>query len=166
MSPAKKGKQPDADEPLQRALDVLREDIARGFTLTADRLQASFDDSVRRGRITRSDAEELASRLIEQGRRQRQDLLAEVERLFGRAGGGIAGAGRRAMESVEATASAARRVAGLHRFPIGGYDELIVSQVVSKLDALDQSELRTVRDYERGNANRKSVLGAIDKRLD
>lgn len=165
MSPQAKKKQAGRDDPLQRALDSLREELARSFTVTAERLQASFDDSVRRGRITHTDAEELAQRLIEQGRRQRQDLLGEVERLFGRAGGGLAGAGRRAIESVEATASRAKRVAGLKRFPISGYDELIVSQVVASLGGLSQSELRTVRDYERGSANRKSVLAAIDKRL-
>jgi len=165
MSSASRKKQSESEESLQSALESLREDIARSFVVTGELLQASFDDSVRRGRITRSDAEDLAQRLIEQGRRQRQELLADLERLFGRAGGGIAGAGRRALESVEATASRAKRVAGLTRFPIPEYDELIVSQVVSRLGELSQAELRTVREYERGSANRKSVLAAIDKRL-
>ncbi|GAC1435257.1 MAG: hypothetical protein NVSMB51_04370 [Solirubrobacteraceae bacterium] len=165
MSPAaRKPKAPD--DATQTALEALREEVARSFVLTAERVQASFDDSVRRGRMTRTDAEELAQRLLEHGRRQRFELLAEIEHLLGRSASGLAEAGRRAIDSVEATAARAKRVAGLSRFPIPDYDDLIVSQVTARLGELSQSELRIVRDYERGNANRKSVLAAIDKRLD
>jgi hypothetical protein len=37
--------------------------------------------------------------------------------------------------------------------------------VTSSLDDLTPAELRKVRDYERRNANRKSVLTAVEKRL-
>ena len=60
----------------------------------------------------------------------------------------------------------ARRAAGLGpSFPILGYDELTAAQVGERLADLSSAELRKVRDHERRNANRKSVLAAIDRAL-
>ena len=50
-------------------------------------------------------------------------------------------------------------------FPILGYDDLTAAQVVSRLESLTPAELRKVRDYERRNANRKSVLDGIETKL-
>jgi polyhydroxyalkanoate synthesis regulator phasin len=58
------------------------------------------------------------------------------------------------------------RAAGLSAaFPIEDYDELTAAQVSERLDRLSPAQLRTVRDHERRNANRKSVLAAIDRKL-
>jgi hypothetical protein len=51
-------------------------------------------------------------------------------------------------------------------FPISGYDDLNVSEVQSRLDGLTAAQLRKVRDHERRNANRKTVLRAIESRLE
>jgi hypothetical protein len=51
-------------------------------------------------------------------------------------------------------------------FPIVDYDDLTAAQIVSKLGDLEPVELRRVRDYERRNANRKTVLAALDAKLD
>ncbi len=51
-------------------------------------------------------------------------------------------------------------------FPIAGYDELTAHDVVQRLDALTPPELRKVRDYETRHRGRKTILGAIAKRLD
>ena len=50
-------------------------------------------------------------------------------------------------------------------FPIDDYDELTAAQIVSQLGGLEAGELRRVRDYERRNANRKTVLAAVDAKL-
>jgi hypothetical protein len=50
-------------------------------------------------------------------------------------------------------------------FPIAGYDELTAHDVVERLDALTPPELRKVRDYETRHRGRKTILGAIAKRL-
>ena len=42
---------------------------------------------------------------------------------------------------------------------------LTAAQVVSQLGDLDTPELRQVRDYERRNANRKTVLAAVEAKL-
>ena len=64
------------------------------------------------------------------------------------------------------TADRARRTVGVGpSFPILGYDDLTAAQVEGRLDGLTPAELRKVRDYERRHANRKSVLGAIERAL-
>jgi hypothetical protein len=49
--------------------------------------------------------------------------------------------------------------------PIEGFDELNVGEVEKKLGDLSEDELREVRDYEKDNANRKTLLEQIDRKL-
>ncbi len=147
---------------LTASLVALREVLTRGILLTRERVNETLDDAVRRGRMTREDAEELGASLVGVGRRQAQDLLADVEALLGR--------GRqRTAEGTDAIVrkvDRARRAAGLGpTFPILGYDDLTAAQVAERLSDLSPAELRKVRDHERRNANRKSVLNAVDRAL-
>jgi hypothetical protein len=105
------------------------------LTITRERLQDTLDDAVRRGRMTRDDA---------------SDLLAEILR-----------------RAVSAPAGMVRLVTGASddAFPIDEYDDLTAAQVVAQLGDLDTAELRRVRDYERRNANRKTVLAAVEAKL-
>jgi polyhydroxyalkanoate synthesis regulator phasin len=113
--------------------------------MTRARLQEVVDEAVARGRLTRGDAADLVSDLVARGR----SGAAELEQLIA----------RRPLE-------AARRVAGLgQELPIEGYDDLTAAEVVAQLDGLSARDLRRVREYERANANRKTVLGAADRRL-
>jgi hypothetical protein len=105
--------------------------------LTRERLQEVLDDAVRRGRMTHSDATDLVSEIFAKGRSTTEDL---VDR--------------------------ARRATGLGpSFPITNYEGLTAGQVQNKLEKLSPAELRKVRDYERRNANRKTVLAAIESKL-
>jgi hypothetical protein len=123
--------------------------------LTRDRLQEVVDDAVRRGRMTRSDASELVTEILARGRRTTEDLLADVDQLLG-------GPADRVLREVDR----ARRATGLGpSFPITGYESLSAAQVQARLDDLSPAELRKVRDYERRNANRKTVLAAIESKL-
>jgi polyhydroxyalkanoate synthesis regulator phasin len=152
-------------EQLQRLLNP-RELVV----LTQERVQSALDEAVERGRMSRQDASDLAGVLLSRGRRQTDELLAELEGLVGRA----TGAGSEARKRVTAPADRvirevdrARRAAGIGpSFPIFGYDDLTAAQVQARLGDLTPPELRKVRDYERRNANRKSVLGAIEQKLD
>ncbi len=113
--------------------------------ITRARLQEVMDEAVERGRITRGDAADLVADLLARGRNQADELLAELSR---------------------APIEAARRVAGLGPgFPISGYDDLTAAEVAGKLDGMSDAELRQVREYEKANANRKTVLGAIERKL-
>jgi polyhydroxyalkanoate synthesis regulator phasin len=49
--------------------------------------------------------------------------------------------------------------------PIAGYDDLTAAEVITRAKGLDADEVRRVRDYERRNANRKTVLSALEQRL-
>ena len=167
------------EDQLTAALASLRELLSKGVVITAERLQETVDDAVKRGRMTREDAEELARNLVEIGRRQTQDALAEVESLIGRSAKetrrltrtrvkSVGTVARRAPGSDRAlrTVDRVRRAAGLGpTFPIIGYEDLTTAQVKERLAELDAGDLRKVRDHEKRNANRKSVLAAIEKRL-
>jgi len=139
--------------------------------LTRDRIEEVLDDAAARGRVTRSDANELATELVDRGRQQTEQLLSDVERLFGRGRQQIGSATVRARRSesldlLMRSADKARRAVGTGQsFPILGYDDLTAAQVQGRLDGLSAAELRKLRDYERRHANRKSVLAAIDKHL-
>ena len=50
-------------------------------------------------------------------------------------------------------------------FPISGYDDLNVEEVGKELDNLPAQELREVREYEKANKNRETVIGQIDRKL-
>ena len=146
--------------------------------VSRDRIQDALDDAVRRGRVTRDDANDLVSDLIRRGRRQTDDLFKDLEQLLGRSReqfeDASADARKRAararrqpqVDRVLREVDRGRRVAGLPpTFPVLGYDELSAAQVGERLADLSPAELRKVRDYERRNANRKSVLSAIEKAL-
>lgn len=133
----------------------VRERLLSSVTLTTERLQDAVDDAVRRGRMTRKDAEELLATLLSAGRSQTEQLLADLDNVLGGGGG-----------TVRRVADRARRTVGVRAaFPISGYDELTAAEINKRLKDLSPAELRKVRDRERGGAARKSVLGAVEKRL-
>jgi hypothetical protein len=114
--------------------------------LTRGRLQEVVDEMVERGRITRGDATDLVADLIARGRAQADELVEQL--------------------GVRGPLDAARRVAGLGpEFPIAGYDDLTAAEVTGELDGMSVADLRKVREYERANANRKTVLAAIERKL-
>jgi hypothetical protein len=146
--------------------------------LTRDRIEETVEEAVSRGSMTRDAAQDLIAGLVERGRRQTSDVLSDLEQLLGRGRGtDVAARARRqvgdatarardAGDQVFVQADRARRVAGVGpSFPILNYDDLTASQVQSRIGTLTPAELRKVRDYERRNANRKSVLDAIETKL-
>jgi AcrR family transcriptional regulator len=153
---------PAPDPGLRDSLAELRVTLTRGVVLTRERINETLEDAVRRGRMTREDAEELTASLVGVGRRQAQDLLADVESLLGEGK-------RRTAESTDAIVrrvDQARRAAGLGpTFPILGYEDLTAAQIAERLTDLTPAQLRKVRDHEKRNANRKSVLTAIERAL-
>ena len=139
----------------------VREQLARFLdprevvVLTRDRLQEAVDDAVERGRMTRHDATALVTALFERGRTQTDDLIAQIEDI-------VTGTPTRIVREVDR----ARRAAGIgSNFPISGYDDLTAAEIGERLNDLSAPELRKVRDYERRNANRKSVLQNIERKL-
>jgi hypothetical protein len=143
-------KDPSLRDQLSRYLDP-REVVV----LTRDRVQEAVDDAVERGRMTRHDATALVTALFERGRSQTDDLITQLEAV-------VSGTPTRIVREVDR----ARRATGIgSNFPIAGYDDLTAAEVGERLNDLSAPELRKVRDYERRNANRKSVLQNIERKL-
>jgi hypothetical protein len=159
------------DEEARSTLVGVRDLLAKSVMLSSDRIRETLDDAVRRGRITRDDAEDLVDKLVAVGRVQTEDALARLETIAGAPGR----AGERARSAVRRTPGTdrvlrevdrVRRTAGLGSpFPISGYDDLTAAQVVERLPELEAADLRKIHDYEKKNANRKSVLSAVEKKL-
>lgn len=172
---------------LIRPLDVVM--------ITRDRIEEVVNEAVKRQEIAAKDARKLATRLTDRGRKQTNDILKDLEQLLGRGRDEIdtrtkpvrkrgTDAARKARRQVErsgdrartravraadpalAQADRVRRTVGVGaNFPISLYDDLTAAQITSRLGDLTAAQLRKVRDYERRNANRKSVLNAIEQKL-
>ncbi|MEA2443799.1 MAG: hypothetical protein QOJ12_1091 [Thermoleophilales bacterium] len=171
------------DDVARANLSALRDAInpLNLVLLTRDRMQEVFDDAVRRGRVTRDDANDLAGDLFRRGRKQTDDILSDFEQLLGRSREQLEQAGADARKRATAAGKRARRApsadrvlrevdrarrsARLGSFPILNYDDLSAGQITDRVSDLTPAQLRKVRDYERRNANRKSVLSALERAL-
>src|SRR6187551_131069 len=166
-----------ASERTDKSVEAFRDALERSVTLSRDRLQEVVDDAVRRGRMTRQDANELVSNLVTRGRGYTDDLLKELERLLdqasrelrsragptrrraSKAAGRAARAARDAADAPLAQADRLRRRAGVSAGgPITAYDQLTATQIKSRLGDLSPAELRRLRDHERRGKARKGVL--------
>lgn len=166
----KRGKEKEApveeSTPADASVQAFREALTKSVMISRERLEEVVEDAVRRGRMTRSDAEELVSRIVVRGREQAGELLEQV---VGPPRREVTRAARRARDRANQPLrrfDRARRRARIGRFPITAYDQLTVPQINDRLRELTQAELRKVRDYEVRKRNRKSVLQAVDRKLD
>ena len=155
---------PQRRDPLSKLLDPLGLVV-----LTRELIQEAFEDAVRRGRMTRDDAHELATALLNRNRQNTEDLLRHLEPLFGRQRATAAKDARNdaaPSDTGKAAAAKDRRGGGSRSGPpLEDYDDLTAAQITSRLGDLTPAQLRRVRDHERRNANRKSVLQAVDRKL-
>jgi polyhydroxyalkanoate synthesis regulator phasin len=121
--------------------------------LTRKHIEEVVDDAVLRGRMTRTDAQEMIQSLLSRGARATDDLLSDIERMLGTTGDALEDADGEKGTPVSPN------------LPIADYDELSAAQVQERLDGLTAAELRKLRDYEQRHANRKTVLDRIERRL-
>jgi polyhydroxyalkanoate synthesis regulator phasin len=175
-------------------VQAFRDALERSVTLSRDRIQEVVDDAVKRGRMTRGDANELVSKLVSRGRKNTDDLMRDLERLLdqarkevdsrttkarrtaasrssttrrqaSRAAGRVGRAARDATDKPRAEVDKIRRRAGAPGPPISGYEQLTAAQVRSRLKDLNKADLRKVRTQEKRGKARKGILDAIDKQL-
>jgi len=98
--------------------------------------------------LTRDRLQEVLDDAVDRGRMTRDDATLLLGELLAR--------GRRQVTEL------------LHDSAVGGigaYDELTAAEVTARLDGMARADLRRVREHERRNANRKSVLAAVDRKL-
>jgi polyhydroxyalkanoate synthesis regulator phasin len=192
MAAAKKGSkaQPKPRKASRRAtsgnksVEEFREALEKSVTISRDRIQEVMDDAVKRGRMTRADANKTMSNLVTKGRAQTDELLAELEKLLDRARKDVEARVAPARKRAEKAASAAvrrarttadpvvaeadrlRRRAGVGGgSPITGYESLNAGQVKSRLRGMNKADLRKVRTQEKRGKARKGILDDIEKRL-
>jgi polyhydroxyalkanoate synthesis regulator phasin len=141
--------------------------------ISRERIEEVLGEAVDQGRVTVRDAQRITSGLVKRGQRQTTDVLKDLENLLDRGRSGVEGRASTARGRAVRRASPAlaqvdrvRRTAGVGpNFPVTGYDDLNADQVVKRLGTLTPAELRKVRDHERRNAKRKTVLAAIESKL-
>ena len=141
---------------------ALRDALRKGVVLTTDGLKEAIDDAVKRGRITRKDATDARRRTSSRpGARRPTASEPDIEQLLGK--------GRRAPRS-PATSRCARSTGPAARGRRADVPDHPVRRPHrrpgrERLNDLTPAELRKVRDYEKRNDNRKSVLSAIERKL-
>ena len=157
----------------EQSVQAFKDALEKSVTISRERLQEVVDDAVRRGRMTRGDAEELVSRLVTRSRQQAADILGDLEevvdQLRGEVGGRAKQVRKRAAGAADqplASADRVRRRARIPGFPISAYDSLSIRQIDGRLTELSRDELRKVRDYEQRNKARKGLLRSIDRKLE
>src|SRR5215207_3390496 len=67
--------------------------------------------------------------------------------------------------AAKATASGAERAAEAATFPIEGYDEMNVDEILGRLDGLAVEEVQVVRDHEERGERRKTLLERMDSKI-
>src|SRR5215207_6375317 len=156
--------------------DALRKNLIGPLEMvliSRERIEEVLGEAVDQGRVTVRDAQRITSGLVKRGQRQTSDVLKDLENLLDRGRSGVEGrasgargrAVRRASPAL-AQVDRVRRTAGVGpNFPITGYDDLTADQIGKRLGTLTAAELRKVRDHERRNANRKTVLASIEAKL-
>lgn len=93
----------------EQSVQAFREALEASVTISRDRLQDVVDDAVRRGRMTRGDAEDLVNRLVTRGREQADDILGELERMVTQLRGEVGERTSAQRRSASRTAGRARR---------------------------------------------------------
>ena len=84
----------------------------------------------------------------------------------GRTAAGMMGAVTDATaRTMDAAAEGAQRTAETATFPIVGYDEMNVEEISDRVDALTDEQVRRLRDYEKANQNRKTLIERFESRL-
>ena len=126
-----------ADESVQAFRNALEATV----TIPRERLQDVVDDAVRRGRMTRGDAEELVNRLVTRGRKQADDILGELERVLTQLRDEVSDRASQQRRTAERTAGRAKRELG---------------------DATDRARKEV---DSRTKGARKRAVGAVDRPL-
>jgi polyhydroxyalkanoate synthesis regulator phasin len=156
--------------------DALRKNLIRPMEIvmiSRERIEEVLGEAVDQGRVTVRDAQRISAGLVKRGQRQTSDVLKDLENLLDRGRGEVES--RTSTARTRAVRSASPALAQVDRvrrtakvgpaFPVTGYDDLTAAQIQGRLGTLTPAELRKVRDHERRNANRKTVLQSIESKL-
>jgi hypothetical protein len=183
MNMVDRGKSRDVNEAARRFAETLAESyrVVYGQAVESgerqQRLAQEFSELVSNNLKEQAEgSRSSAQRLSEQADRQQQAGRALVQEsvgaymdfldaTFSQYRAGAMASGQTAAGVVGAATGAARRTAEAATFPIAGYDEMNVEEISERVDALTDEQVRRLRDYERANQNRKTLMERFDSRL-
>jgi polyhydroxyalkanoate synthesis regulator phasin len=122
----------------EQSVQAFRDALEKSITISRERLQEVVDDAVRRGRMTRGDAEELVTRVVSRGREQAADILGELENLITQLRGEVDSRAAAPRQRAAKAASRARRevedAADRARKEVGGRAKKVRKRAVSAAD--------------------------------
>ena len=98
---------------------------------------------------------EMAAQSAREGARTMTETTTSLVGTAASAAGATAGA----------AAGAAREASDAATFPIPGYDSMSVEEIEERLGPLTDDQVRRLRDHERQNHNRKTLIERYDARL-
>ena len=191
---ASAGRSDKSVQAFRDALERSRTALESNVTMPRERVQEVVDDAVKRGRITRADANELMSNLVSRSRKATDDLIRDLEKLLEQARKEVEARTTKARKELEsrttttrkqatraaervgrvardaadrplASADKLRRRTGAPGPPISGYEQLTAAQIKTRLKDLNKADLRKVRTQEKRGKARKGILDAIEKQL-
>ncbi len=185
-----------SEEQVRDAFGEVGDALQRALVLSHDRVHSVLEDAVLRGRMTRRDAEDLASHLVSLGREQAQELRTALARSVGdtvaTAGEAVAHVSDTVATAVPLAKKKTRRTRtngthtnGATRYvngtttPTGHVARVAVTsnlpddpaaltarELVDLTATLGNSELWTLRELEAAGKARATVIKAIDRKLD
>jgi hypothetical protein len=68
-------------------------------------------------------------------------------------------------KAAETVTKGTEEIAETVTFPIAGYDEMNVAEISERLEGLSADELNRVREYEKRNKGRDTLIGQIDRKI-
>jgi hypothetical protein len=152
----------------QRVLDHLREQVESGRA-ASEQLTEQARKQREAGRAVAQESVnayvaflDTAFSQYREGAQRAAESAQEGARAASQTAAGVVGAATGAAAGT--TRAAAEGVAG--QPPIDGYDEMDVDEITERLDDLSDTELVRVRDYERRNKNRETLLALVERRME
>lgn len=161
-------RKPPSDEQLREAFSEVGDALQRAVVLSSDRVQSVFEDAVLRGRMTRRDAEELASSLVALGRDQALELRGEVDALATSFTSKVAATvdplskrRKKKQQDDEGDGDAAEPAASASS-ATPDPSTMSAKDVIALVTTLSPADLATLREQEAAGKARATVLKAID----
>ena len=144
----------EAEQLLERGEDLFDRLVERGQKLEDGQRSEWLRDWERRGREQFQEVEEQVEQQVQNVLQTLHIPSAEdIERL------------NREIERISARLDAHLAASQAKALPIEGYQDLTVTEVLPLLEGLDEAGLKAIQAFEQANANRVTVLRAIDEKL-
>ncbi|MDQ2672372.1 MAG: hypothetical protein M3Y38_06075 [Actinomycetota bacterium] len=158
----------ETTERIDRTAERLARTSADSYKMVIDHVVAQQERNVRFARETFGDAVREIRHQAESNKVLTQELVerAETQRdAFRTLVGESVDAYTDLLYAPLAYYKQGLRLVESEGFPIAGYDELNVREIGDRIDGMTAAEIRTVREYEKRNKNRETLIEQFDRKL-